>query len=199
MNSQTERTGHFEGGLRSMAPVDRALHQEVLAGCGTHTCNREALAERAEVMEEAHAFGSCIVATIVFTATERLTKGKNEWLPFVAEDTAFPQGHLLRDHLMIFNPTSKTVADFTPAARDGGEGNYHPAVQDAVLADILSEETLKGRVQALLTKTGFDEKHGLTVDKAVELFKQAFAEGQRLAVGPGVAFKYEKLSLQNNA
>lgn len=144
----------------------------VLRACSVATCHKEAAPYYDMAQKLARAWGSGAIAVMLFVGEDWL-RGNKKWFPVFVEKTQFAPQY--RRYLMMFQPTSRILCDFTVDFCFGGEALCDPDQQGPALCDLLNDPTLKERLAAGMKNFGMK----MSVDLLIDAFTQAFYEGRK--------------------
>ena len=140
----------------------------VIQACSIDTCVEDAAPHYEMAQSLARAWGSNVVAVMLFIGEDWL-RGHKNWFPVAVEKTKFDPG--FRRYLMMFQPKSRILCDFSVDFCFGGNVEYDPALQDTLLKDFLNDPTLEGRLEAGMRNFGLKMPVKMLVDAFVESFQ----------------------------
>ncbi len=144
----------------------------VIRACSIDTCIEEMVPHYEITQNLALAWGSNVVAVMLFVG-ENWLRGHKNWFPIAVEKTKFDPG--FRRYLMMFQPERRILCDFSIDFCFGGAVDYDPASQDSFLKDFLDDPTLEKRLPAGMRNFGLQ----VPVTMLIDTFAEAFHVGKK--------------------
>lgn len=148
------------------------VRNAIFQACDIDTCNTAMTRHYPVVQKLARAWGSNVVAVMLFVG-ENWLRGRKDWFPVIVEKKQFAPGH--RRYFMMFQPRQRILCDFSIDFCFGGVVSYDPEQQEALLQDALSDPTLRERLEAGMKNFGMK----VSVDALLTTFVKALHEGRK--------------------
>jgi len=160
---------------QAKSSVDLAESRDaVIRACSIDTCVKEMVPYYDMTRKLVRAWGSDIVAIMLFVGEDWL-RGHKNWFPLFVAKTHLAPGY--RHRVMMFNPRNKIMCDFSIEYCFGGSVMYYPDQQDVFLKEALKDSTLKERLAVGMKNFGMK----ISVDQLIEAFTESLHEGQKYA------------------